>query len=140
EALIENDTDKSRSAREKTTGHTGLFGADNAFGGGIAANYFFARYFGVGAEADWLAGESAIHLLDGNLFVRYPFNFDCAGARRGLAPYVFGGYGAKFDGTKWGVAHVGAGIELRMTRSLAWFFDGRFVFGHSDAEAGIWRT
>ena len=124
----------------KTTGHTGLFEQDNAFGGGVAINYYFARYFGMGVEGDWLAGEEAIHLLHANLFLRYPINFDFAGARRGLAPYAFGGYGARFDGAKWGIGHVGAGIEFRFCPAVAWFGDGRFIFGHRDAETGLFRT
>ncbi|GEM_PF-2935675 len=133
-------TGTQHTTETKTVGHTGLFDSDNAFGGGVGLNYFFARYFGFGAEGDWFAGGEAIHIVDGNLFLRYPINFDFTGKRRGIAPYLFGGYGARFDGTKWGVGHVGAGVELRLNHRLAWFVDGRFVFGHGDAEAGIWRS
>lgn len=136
--IIERTTE--RSSRTRTTGQSGLFGQDNAFGGGIGVNYFFARYFGIGAEADWLAGNDAIHLVNGSAFFRYPVNLRVLGKPRGLAPYAFAGYGAKFDGVKWGIGHVGGGIEFRITQSLACFVDGRFIYGHRDAETGLFRT
>src|SRR5438067_12743162 len=35
-------------------GQGGVFNSDHGWGGGIGLNYFFARYFGVGAEGYWL--------------------------------------------------------------------------------------
>src|SRR5436309_1436672 len=58
----------------------------------------------------------------------------------GFASYVFGGYGLKFDSVKWGIGHVGAGLEFRFLPQLAWFFDGRFIFGHDEADTGLFRT
>lgn len=86
-------------------------GVDHAWGGGIDAKYFFARYFGVGIEGYGLA------LSDRTGFV---FNTDDSGSTRGdrgaagaalgtftlrypipctrFAPYLFGGGGAVFGG------------------------------------------
>jgi hypothetical protein len=83
--------------------------ADHAWGGGIDAKYFFARYFGVGVEGYGLAasnrsglviGNSPINNTDhgaigaalGTFTLRYPI--PCTR----FAPYVFGGGGGIFGG------------------------------------------
>src|SRR4051812_6237395 len=46
---------------------------DHGWGGGIGLNYFFARYFGVGAEGYWLDAKGnntssrAVHSVGGNV-------------------------------------------------------------------------
>lgn len=130
----------TRSSRRVETGDSGLFEADHAWGGGVGLNYYFLRYLGFGVEGDWLDGGETIHLVDGNVFLRYPITFNIGEKQRGLAPYLFGGYGTKFDGVKWGVAHAGAGVEFRICPGFAIFVDGRYVFGHTDGDAGLFRS
>ncbi len=87
-------------------------GVDHAWGGGIDAKYFFARYFGVGIEGYGLAlnenrgvrffagsGErddrdrrGAAGAVLGTVTLRYPF--PCSR----FAPYVFAGGGVIFGG------------------------------------------
>lgn len=87
-------------------------GVDHAWGGGIDAKYFFARYFGLGVEGYGLAlnenrgvrlfaGNGAVDDRDrrgaagavlGTLTLRYPI--PCTR----FAPYVFAGGGAIFGG------------------------------------------
>lgn len=130
---------------------------DHAWGGGIAANYFFARYFGLSAEGTWLEGHSSPldskyggrfdrsfdhHFGDrdsfatqfqsatGSVIFRYPIDAWC------LAPYVFTGGGATMDGSAWAVYHIGAGLEYRVVpNKVGIFADGRWNyygdrFGH----------
>ena len=80
-------------------------------GGGFGVNFFFARYFGIGYEAQWFDSDGvAFHLpVGGNFFLRYPI---CA---LNLAPYVLVGGGAAWDGDVWGYGNVGAGLEYRFT-------------------------
>ena len=108
---------------------------DHAWGGGVAVNYFFARYFGLSAEGTWLEGhETGLHPIDGNaatqfqsvtgsLIFRYPIDSWC------LAPYVFTGGGATMDGSAWAVYHIGVGLEYRIwPNKLGIFADGRWNY------------
>lgn len=99
------------------SGHVGLFG-EHGWGGGVGINYFFSRYVGIGAEGYWLAAReegvsqggdrTAYHNVTGSLVFRYPIESAC------LAPYLYLGGGAHFDGDKWASAHGGLGLEYRM--------------------------
>ena len=55
---------------------TGLFynGGNPAWGGGLAVNYFFTKFIGIGVEQDIVGRkhESAEWATIGNLFLRYP--------------------------------------------------------------------
>jgi hypothetical protein len=106
---------------------------DHGWGGGIAANYFFARYFGVSAEGSWLAGHENLgsgksgstqfQSVGGNAIFRYPIDSLC------LAPYAFVGGGATMDGSKWAVGDVGVGVEYRIIpNKLGIFTDGRWNY------------
>ena len=112
---------------------------DHAWGGGVAANYFFARYFGLSAEGTWLEGhDNAARYTDhfgdsshstqfqsvtGSLIFRYPIDSWC------IAPYVFTGGGATMDGSPWAVFHVGVGLEYRvLPNKLGIFADGRWNY------------
>ncbi len=97
-------------------------------GGGTGANFFFARYFGVGIEALWYGnGGSAEHMFIGNFFFRYPI------CKWNVAPYVMLGGGAGFDHETVGFGHVGGGIEYRITDHIGIFTDGRYFFGAPNA-------
>ncbi len=108
---------------------------DHAWGGGVAANYFFARYFGLSVEGTWLDGKdgrgstssdihsTTLHSVTGSAIFRYPIDRLC------LAPYVFIGGGGTFDGAKWALGHVGVGLEYRIIpNKLGLFADGRWVY------------
>ena len=106
---------------------------DHAWGGGIAANYFFLRYFGLSAEGTWLEGHSNDSLgtshatqfqsVTGSVIFRYPIDSWC------IAPYVFTGGGATMDGSAWAVYHIGVGLEYRiLPNKLGIFADGRWNY------------
>ncbi|HEX4085943.1 MAG TPA: hypothetical protein VHY22_13600 [Chthoniobacteraceae bacterium] len=108
---------------------------DHGWGGGVAVNYFFARYFGLSAEGSWLAGhdnaaspeggahETEFQSVAGNLIFRYPLDRWC------LAPYVFTGGGATMDGSALAVYDVGVGLEYRIVpNKVGIFADGRWNY------------
>lgn len=98
-------------------------------GGGTGLNFFFLRYFGIGAEAWWYdnSGE-AEHNFAGTLLFRYPI---CS---LRLAPYALVGGGASLNGRAVGTVQVGGGLEWRFVRHVGLFVDGRAVIpGDSDA-------
>ncbi len=117
---------------------------DHGWGGGVGVNYFFARYFGLGADGIWLyakdnaAADGAnddsktFHSATGSLIVRYPIDSIC------LAPYVFAGGGFTVDGDQWASGHVGVGVEYRVVpHKIGIFADSRWTYfgtryGHDD--------
>ena len=100
-------------------------------GGGAGASYFFARYFGVGVDANWFGGgpdDAVLHQLTGNLILRYPIELTCCG----VAPYVFGGGGEVLDGKHTSLADAGVGLEVRLTPRFGIFTDWRYNFTNHD--------
>ncbi len=107
---------------------------DHGWGGGIGVNYFFHRYFGLGAEGYWLEAKpnasaghgsesKAFHNATGSVIFRYPIDKLC------LAPYLYVGGGASMDGENWALAHVGAGLEYRIIpNKLGIFADERWNY------------
>src|SRR5437870_2389990 len=64
------------------------------WGGGMAINYFFSRYLGLGVEGNWAPnskGDAITHRAIGNVFLRYPLELN--DGRCCIAPYIFGGGG-----------------------------------------------
>jgi len=98
-----------------------------AWGGGVEADYFFTKYFGLGVEGDWLAGHDAISSVSGNLIGRYPFEM----GSWAWAPYGFIGGGGQFDSQNAGYGQVGGGVEFRFRSHWGIFSDGRWVM-HDD--------
>ena len=121
-------------------------------GGGVGANFFFARYFGVGLSGNWWDGtrdgislKTHDRLLDSgrdipktfdkslasqvtaNVILRYPLEFTSFG----VAPYIFGGGGAFFGDHSIGFPDVGAGVEVRLTPHFGVFTDWRWNFVNS---------
>ena len=91
--------------------------ADHAWGGGIDAKYFFARYFGIGVEGYALDVKQSFpdvnvnfFNINGNNFARTGHDRQAVGACMGtftlrypircsrFSPYLFGGGGAIFGG------------------------------------------
>ena len=109
------------------------------FGGGLGANFFFARYLGIGVEQD-LVGRSGsggssggtVWSTLGNAYLRYPI---CS---LNLAPYAMvgggAGYGNKISGH--GLGHVGAGLEYRATSHVGIFTDARYLYSNVEPKGG----
>jgi len=96
-------------------------------GGDVGASYFFARYFGIGVDANWFGGgpdNAVLHQLTGNLILRYPIEFTSFG----LAPYAFGGGGVILDGEHTSLGDAGLGLEVRLTPRFGVFADWRYNF------------
>jgi opacity protein-like surface antigen len=102
-------------------GHSGSY-KGHAFGGGVGLNYFFARYFGIGAEGILLDSDSTLKDFAGSFILRIPTK-----ARICTTPYFFIGGGYEFDHKDRGFGHAGAGLEFRFRPNLAVFVDGRYV-------------
>jgi len=112
-----------------------------AWGGGLAANYFFTKFLGIGLEQD-LYGRNKLGNQSqendfrytrwatiGNLFLRYPI---CS---LNLAPYLMVGGGANYGNGRWapgiagqGFGHGGGGLEYRVTENIGLFSDARYLF------------
>jgi hypothetical protein len=123
---------------------------DHGWGGGVAVNYFFARYFGLSAEGTWLEGHAndsahksggdQFQSATGSLIFRYPIDSWC------LAPYVFTGGGATMDGSSWAVFHIGVGLEYRIVpNKIGIFADGRWNYygdnyGHGNQNNFLFRA
>jgi hypothetical protein len=96
---------------------------DHAWGGGADFKFFFARYFGIGAEGFLLDGRETVGTAMGTFTLRYPL------ACTRFAPYIFAGGGAIFgdsDFTSPGLfnddgddgkalGQFGGGLEFRVT-------------------------
>lgn len=96
---------------------------NTAWGGGLEADYFFTRYFGIGIEGDFLDGHDAISSASGSLIGRYPIEY----GTWGWAPYGFIGGGGQFDSQNAGFGQVGAGAEVRFKCHWGIFTDARWV-------------
>ena len=101
-------------------------GADrDAWGLGIGANYFFNKYFGVGADSYADAFESP-YLINFSGFARYPIS-DI------IAPYAFTGFGRQWDHAAQWTGHIGLGAEAPLPllklfqKQTAVFVDWRHV-------------
>jgi hypothetical protein len=113
----------SPQARAFTTTTTTKHYVHDAWGGGVEADYFFTRYFGLGIEGDWLAGHDCISSVSGNLIGRYPFEY----GTWGWAPYGFIGGGGQFDSQNAGFSQIGGGAEVRFKSHWGLFTDARWV-------------
>lgn len=118
--------------------YSGFVGSGGSYfgtgsGGGFGLNYFFAKYFGIGYEAQWYSNQgTAQHLpLGGNFFIRYPI---CS---LNLAPYIMVGGGGTWNGHGSGYGNVGGGLEYRFTKNIGIFVDGRYFYGGTDNVANI---
>lgn len=122
--------DLAYSYNDAIKGHQHGYFHDKS-GGGAGASYFFARYFGVGVDANWFGGgpdDAVLHQLTGNLILRYPIEFTSCG----IAPYVFGGGGEILDGKHTSLFDAGAGLEVRLTPRFGVFADWRYNFTSND--------
>ena len=100
----------------------GQLDGESEHGGGIDISYFFTRHIGVRVAGNWFDSGSAIHNVSGSIVARLPIeSFD----KVCLAPYFFGGGGVITNGHTAGIAHAGAGLEIRCRQSpLSFFVEG----------------
>jgi Outer membrane protein beta-barrel domain len=112
-----------------------------AFGGGIGANYFFTKYFGIGVDNS-LGGcvggngvSGAVDALQGQLIGRLPIE------SLHLAPYGMVGGGAFWGNNKGqGNGNVGGGLEYRITHSVGLFGDYRYLYGNNNLSENLFRA
>ena len=107
---------------------------DGRLGLGLGGNYFFTRHLGLGGDAyTENTQHSFVDNASGNLIFRIPLD------AIHLAPYIYGGGGRQFDPTELWFAQAGAGLEVRITRNLGIFADGRYVFTDGTGNIGVGR-
>jgi hypothetical protein len=110
-------------------------GTKDGWGGGIAAQYFFMRYLGIGVDGavNSNGGVDPVWDFTARIIARYPL--ELAGGSFCIAPYVFGGGGLEVDGFSAGSFHAGGGLEWRATHTLGIFSEGRYTWvgGPNDA-------
>ncbi|MEI7957665.1 MAG: hypothetical protein WCI40_01035 [Verrucomicrobiota bacterium] len=111
-------------------------------GGGVGADFFFQRYFGVGVEGNWWNGaqpetkKGVVSQVAANVSLRYPMEFTSFG----VAPYIFGGGGVALSAHDCGFPDVGAGVEVRVTPRVGVFADWRWNFMAGDAKNDVNTT
>ncbi len=108
----------------------------DGFGGGLAVNYFFMRYLGVGVEGNIYDGNSsAVWNIDGRLIARYPIDSNCC------VPYVFAAGGVQTDGSTSGTFGLGGGLEYRIVpQKLGIFAEGRYTWAGSEDDSAQVRV
>ena len=95
-------------------------------GGGLALNYFFIKYLGVGVEGNIYDGDvNGAWDLGGRLIARFPIE----SGSLCIAPYIFGGGGVATDGVTAGTWNAGGGLEWRATHTIGIFGEGRYTWG-----------
>jgi hypothetical protein len=108
----------------------------DGFGGGLAVNYFFMRYLGVGVEGNLYDGDvNGVWNISGRLIARYPIDSAC------LVPYVFVAGGVETDGNNSGTIGVGGGLEYRfIPQKLGLFGEGRYTWADNDNDTAQVRV
>lgn len=101
----------------------------DGWGGGVAVNYFFIKYLGVGVDGNVYDGGPAVWDFTARIIARYPIEGAVC-----IAPYAFAGGGILFDDTTVGTWHVGGGLEWRATHTIGVFSEGRYSWGGADVE------
>jgi hypothetical protein len=107
-------------------------GRNDAWGMGVGLNYFFSKYFGVGADT-YMDAFEVPYLVNGQGIFRFPIE------HTGLAPYAFGGGGRQWDHAAQWLADVGVGIEYRIQPHVGAFFDAREVFADKTRDYAVLR-
>lgn len=107
---------------------------DDAFGGGLAYDYFFTPNVGFMVDATWSATDSVTHLFTGSLVLRAPISSLC------LAPYVFGGGGYHTNGENQDVWHAGGGLDYRVSNCWGLFADARYTWASDTQDYTVVRA
>src|SRR4051794_34198310 len=109
----------------------------DGFGGGIAVNYFFLRYLGIGVDGNlYDGGANGVWDVTGRVIARYPLELGSLC----VAPYAFGGGGVEADGQTAGTWHAGGGLEWRATHTFGVFSEGRYTWGENNNDAAQARV
>ena len=98
----------------------GHYGDDTLYGGGLAVDYFFTEHLGIGMDGTWIDADSVVHSYNLNLTARTSVLTDC------LSVYAIGGGGVFTNGSTYGSAHIGGGVEYRFTNTFGVFADGAY--------------
>ena len=108
----------------------------DGFGGGIAINYFFMRYLGVGVDGNIYDGDvGGAWSFSGRLIARYPIDSAC------LVPYAFVAGGVQTDGESSGTVGVGGGLEYRIVpQKIGIFGEGRYTWADNDNDSAQVRV
>jgi hypothetical protein len=108
---------------------------DSRLGAGLGVNYFFLKYVGVGGEAyTENTSHNFVDDTDGYLKLRLPIG------NTGLAPYIIGGGGYKFDPVGAAYYDGGVGLEFRFTPHIGMFVDARYVNANHIHDYGLGRA
>ena len=107
-------------------------GRDDAWGMGVGVNYFFSKYFGVGADS-YMDAFEVPYLLNGQGIFRFPIN------GTSLAPYGFAGGGRQWEHSPQWLADAGVGLEYRIHPHVGAFFDAREVFADKTKDYAVLR-
>mgnify|MGYP000266771239 CR=1 FL=1 len=109
----------------------------DGFGGGLAFNYFFMKYLGIGVDGNVFDGTGAVTWdVSGRIIARFPIETGSLC----IAPYIFGGGGYEFDGADVGTFHAGGGLEWRATHTLGLFGEGRYTWGADEQDSAQVRA
>ena len=104
---------------------------DAGAGVGVNLNYFVTEMLGLGVGALWYDPGTVVHNAYANVILRYPFQDVC------VAPYVYGGGGGHWDSQAMWTAHIGVGVEYRVTPNVGVFADARYTWADED-EGQFW--
>lgn len=105
------------------------FGDDNAWGAGAGINVFFLEDIGIGLDYTAFDGPNRTsHNVTGSLIYRITNDT--------LEPYFYGGGGFRATDAVHGTLHVGAGVNLWLTDTVALFTDGRYTWDVSSSSSG----
>jgi hypothetical protein len=106
--------------------------SDDHAGVGLGVDYFLTPNVGIAAES-YIERFSWPSHLDVSLVGRIPIE------SLRFAPYLFGGGGRQWrDGAQW-TAHIGGGVEFRMSRKTGIFIDAREVFADRGPDFELYR-
>jgi hypothetical protein len=108
---------------------------DGRVGMGGGGSFFFVRNLGI--EGEVYTENPDGHFIDeasGNLVLRAPIG------ETGLAPYIFGGAGHRFDPVSCTLGQAGAGLELRFCPNVGVFTDARWVVTDRMGNYGMGRA
>ena len=121
------------ATKDRWGGHNGFDrggnpGKEDRGGGGVGLNYFFTRFFGIGADS-YIEEWKAPYRVNGSAILRYPLD-----RMGGIAPYIFGGGGRELKYNVQWTYHGGGGVEFRFNRYTGIFGDARRVFSDKSSD------
>lgn len=122
-----------RNQRDRDARDRAFHSRDNdAFGGGVAANYFFTKYLGVGVDGYYLP-EKSIGQVAGSIIARYPMGH--------FAPYaIVGGGGLIRSSQALALGKAGLGAEYKFTPNLGLKADYTWNIAQHSPNFGVARV